>query len=257
MREFPVIITAGLAKQIAEALREQILSGQIKAAERLPTEEELARRFGVSRPTIREALKRLAAENLIQSRRGGRGGATVRHPRPDEASSSLSNALRLLASLGEFEPADIFEARCEFESLCCRLAARRRTKEFLAKMRAELATQRESSLSDEEFCASDVRFHRAVVEATENAVLQFMLCAVSDALQPVMNLVVFRFRNRKVICLQHKRLIEALEASDAGKAIAILQRQAKYLAGSYRRACASRQAREGKRTRDARPGALR
>ena len=85
--EFPVIVTAGLAKQIAESLREQILSGQIKVAERLPTEEELARQFGVSRPTIREALKRLAAENLIQSRRGPRGGSTVKHPRPEEVSS--------------------------------------------------------------------------------------------------------------------------------------------------------------------------
>ena len=49
----------------------------------------------------------------------------------------------------------------------------------------------------------------------KNPILQFMLCAVSDALQPVTNLVVFRFRDRKVICLQHQRLIEALEVSDA------------------------------------------
>jgi DNA-binding FadR family transcriptional regulator len=250
MQEYPVIVTAGLAKQIAESLREQILSGKIKVAERLPTEEELARNFNVSRPTIREALKRLAAENLIHSRRGARGGSTVKHPKPEEASLSLSNALRLLTGLGEFDHAHIFEARCELESTCCRLAAKRRNKDYLAKMRAELATQRDPSLSDEEFCASDVRFHRALVEATENPILQFMLCAVSDALQPVTNLVVFRFRDRKVICRQHQRLIEALEVSDATTAITALQKQAHYLAASYRKARAWRQSRASGRTKE-------
>lgn len=236
MQEYPIIVTAGLAKQIAESLREQILSGKIKVAERLPTEEELARNFAVSRPTIREALKRLAAENLIHSKRGARGGSTVKHPRPEEASSSLSNALRLLTSLGEFEQHHIFEARCELESMCCRLASTRRNRDYLVKMRDELAIERNRTLTDEEFCASDVRFHRAIVEATENPILQFMLCAVSEALQPVTNLIVFKFRNRKTICRQHERLIDALERSDADGAIFTLKQQATYLAASYRKA---------------------
>ncbi|AMN40502.1 FadR/GntR family transcriptional regulator [Rhodoplanes sp. Z2-YC6860] len=257
MQEFPGIVTAGLAKQIAESLREQILSGKIKVAERLPTEEELARKFSVSRPTIREALKRLAAENLIHSRRGPRGGSTVKHPRPEEASLSLSNALRLLAGLGEFDHAHIFEARCELESTCCRLAAKRRNKDYLARMRTELETQRDATLTDEEFCASDVRFHRGLFEATENPILQFMLCAISDALQPVTNLVVFRFRDRKVICEQHQRLIEALEVSDAAGAVEVLQKQAQYLAHSYRKARAYRKSRERKRGKDAKASAAR
>jgi DNA-binding FadR family transcriptional regulator len=251
MQEYPLIVTAGLAKQIAEALREQILSGKIKVAERLPTEEELARNFNVSRPTIREALKHLAAQNLIHSQRGASGGSRVKHPRPDEASSSLSNALRLLTGLGEFDPAHIFEARCEMESTCCRLAAKRRNKDYLEKMRTELANQGDPALSDEEFCASDVRFHRALVEATENPILQFVLSAVSDALQPVTNLVVYRFRDREVICQQHQRLIEALEVSDATKAIVVLQKQARYLAASYRKARVWRQSREPRRLKDA------
>ena len=104
MSEFPVIVTAGLAKQIAESLREHILSGRIKVDERLPTEEELARQFGVSRPTIREALKRLAAENLIQSRRGPRGGSTVRHPRPEEISADLEQRPAIACESGAVQP---------------------------------------------------------------------------------------------------------------------------------------------------------
>ena len=64
------IVTQGLAKQISEKIRDAILEGRLQVHERLPTEEELAARFNVSRPTIREALKRLAAQNLVRSRRG-------------------------------------------------------------------------------------------------------------------------------------------------------------------------------------------
>ena len=74
------LISTGLARQVAESIREAILSGQLRADERLPTEEELASRFGVSRPTIREGLKRLAAMNLIHSRRGPMGGTFVKTP---------------------------------------------------------------------------------------------------------------------------------------------------------------------------------
>jgi len=68
------IVTASLAGQIAEALEQAMLEGRLKIDERLPTEDELAARYGVSRPTVREALKRLAARHLIRSRRGPAGG---------------------------------------------------------------------------------------------------------------------------------------------------------------------------------------
>ena len=71
------IVTKSAAKQIAEHIRTAILEGRLKGDERLPTEEELAARYGVSRPTVREALKRLAAQNLISSKRGPAGGTFV------------------------------------------------------------------------------------------------------------------------------------------------------------------------------------
>ena len=235
MTEFPSIVTASLARQIAESLREMILSGKLKIDERLPTEDELAVRFGVSRPTIREALKRLAAENLIQSRRGP-GGTLVKRPSLDDVSTRFAEAMRLLAGLGEFKPEAIFEARSELESLCCRLAAKRRKKADLDNMRAELTQQRDPKLSDEEFCASDVRFHRVLVEATQNPILQCVLFAISEALQPITNLALYRFRDRKVVCDQHQRLIKALDTGDADAAVAALRKQAQYLTHSYGKA---------------------
>jgi GntR family transcriptional regulator, transcriptional repressor for pyruvate dehydrogenase complex len=236
MAEFRSIVTASLTKQIASSVREAILRGDVKVDQRLPTEEELARQFGVSRPTIREALKRLAAENLIHSLRGPQGGSLVKRPSPDEVSETMANALRLLASFGEFSHEDILEARCEFESMCCRIIVSRKGSSRLANMRAELAAQRNTGLTDEEFCASDVRFHKALIEAAQNTVFQYILFAISDALQPITNLVIFRFRERKIICDQHQALIDALAEGDAEAAVAVLQKQARYLIESYRKA---------------------
>ncbi|HLI11431.1 MAG TPA: FadR/GntR family transcriptional regulator [Alphaproteobacteria bacterium] len=232
-KEFPAIVTASLAKQITESLRQMILAGKIKFDERLPTEDELAARFGVSRPTVREALKRLAAENLIHSRRGPTGGNFVKRPTPEEVSGTLANSIRLLVGLGEFGFEDILEARLELESMCCRLAATRRSDAQLEGMRREIEEQQSDDLTDVEFCASDVRFHQILVEATGNPILEFMLVAIGDALQPITNLALYRFRERQIIVEQHRRLLAALERQNADEAIAVLVEQTAYL----RRTC--------------------
>jgi DNA-binding FadR family transcriptional regulator len=249
MKEFPTIVTASLAKQIAESLREMILSGQVKVDERLPTEEELAARFGVSRPTIREALKRLAAENLIHSRRGPQGGTLVKRPSPEDLSATLANTVRFLASFGDFRFEEIFEARCALETACCRIMTNHVAATHLEKMRTELEEQRKSSLSDEQFCASDVRFHRILVEATENSILQYILFAIGDALQPITNLVTFRFRDRNIICDQHQRLIDAIAIGATDEAVVVLKEQAEYQIESYRKAKGWQEEREQARAR--------
>src|SRR5215471_3927068 len=136
--DYKGIVAHGLAVQIASKIREAILEGRFKVDERLPTEEELATRFGVSRPTIREALKRLAAQNLIRSRRCPSGGTFVNQPSSQEARLAVANAASLLVSLGEFSLQEIAEARTELELVCCRLAAERRTPEHLDIMAEEI-----------------------------------------------------------------------------------------------------------------------
>ena len=74
------VVNVSLAKQISERILESITDGTLKADDQLPTEEVLASQFQVSRPTIREALKRLAAQSLIRSRRGPSGGTFVNRP---------------------------------------------------------------------------------------------------------------------------------------------------------------------------------
>ena len=227
------IVTASIAKQIAEQIRESIMDGRLKADDRLPTEHELAKQFEVSRPTIREALKRLAAQNLIRSRRGPSGGTFVNRPSEEEVRSNLTTTMTLLISLGEFDLNQIVEARHELEVMCGRLAAERHEQRHLDAMAAEIEIQGDETLSDEDFCASDVRFHRALVDATGNPVLQFLMCAVIEALQPVENMVIVRYRDRDKIIRQHEKILKAIAAGDAGKTEARITRQMHYLRAQF------------------------
>ena len=230
------LMTQSLAKQISEQLREAILSGQLKADDRLPTEDELAARYQVSRPTIREALKRLAAQNLIRSRRGPTGGTFVNRPTLEEASESLTASATLLPSMNQFSLAEIADARHELEKTCVRLAAQNPDKSVLTVLQHELDQQQSESLADEAFCASDVRFHRAIVDACQNAMLQFLMYAVIEAMQPVTNMVVVRFRDRLDVIAAHQRLYRAIEHSDAEEAEAALDELMVYLKARFQAA---------------------
>lgn len=239
---FEPVVATSITRQIAEQIRQSILDGRLKADDRLPTEHELADQFNVSRPTIREALKRLAAQNLIRSRRGPTGGTFVKRPTQEEARANLTTATTLMVTLGEFDLTDIAEARHELELMCGRLAAERREQQHLDQMKDEIEVQKQDGLSDEEFCASDVRFHRALVDATGNRVLQFIMHTVIEALQPVENMIIFRFRDREMTIRQHRKILKAIKSGDVKRAEKAITGQMVYLREQFARAQASRSA---------------
>lgn len=234
--KFEPLKTESLAKQISETIRLAIVEGDLKVDEQLPTEQNLAARFGVSRPTIREALKRLAAQNLIRSRRGPTGGTFVNRPDALEAQSAMTNITALMTTMGEFDLSDIAEARRELEIICVKLAAQRCEKIHLDAMRVEIAIQETPNMIDEDFCSSDVRFHRALVDASGNAMLRFMMSSVIEATQPIVNLIVFPFWDKKKTIDQHKRILASITQGDSQGAIQALSEQMDDLQERYRKA---------------------
>ena len=219
------IETKSLARQIADNLQTAIFSGDVKADERLPSEHELAEKFEVSRPTVREALKILAARNLTRSQRGPSGGTFVKKTTQDEVQEIISNTTTMLINSGELDFKSFHEVRYEFETYCCRLAAERRKPEHLKKMKAECEIQRDPTTNHEEFCHSDVRFHRVIVDATGNPLLRLIIDPVFDALQPIFNMAIYRYRDRDRIVCQHKQIQGAIENHDADKAVKVIIEQ--------------------------------
>lgn len=234
------VVTQSIAQQIAEQIEQSITDGTLQANEKLPTETELAAQFGVSRPTIREALKRLAAKSLIRSRRGPTGGTFVNRPSQEDLVDDLKSSVALMVSMGEFDLSDIAETRHELELVCARLATERRTDVELNRMSVEIDLQKDPEISDEEFCASDVRFHRALVDATKNPALQFQMFTVIEALQPVENLVIFRFRKRDKIVRHHENILHAIRVCDKKLAEDAINEQMTYLRERFAQAQAYR-----------------
>ncbi|MCO4848440.1 MAG: FadR family transcriptional regulator [Yoonia sp.] len=205
---------ADLSAQIAKAIRDAIMSGDLLVDERLPSEAELSEQFDVSRPTVREALKRLGAQSLIRTQRGATGGAFVNRLRFEDAYGQQITTSTLLLSMNDVSFGTACEARYALERSCATLASERRTADHLATMRAETHRQSQPGLTDEAFCASDVAFHRALVDAAGNPVISYQLAGAVEAMQPLMNMITFSARSRETIVGLHSQIADALEQRD-------------------------------------------
>jgi DNA-binding FadR family transcriptional regulator len=203
-----------LSAQIAANIRDAIVSGALIVDERLPSEAELALQFEVSRATVREALKRLAAQSLIRTQRGATGGAFVNRISFEAAQAQQITTSTLLLSMNDVSFETACEARYALERACAPLSARRRSQSHIDVMRAEIARQSQQDLSDEAFCASDVAFHRALVDGACNPVLSYQLAGAVEAMQPLMNMITFTARSRDAIIALHVAITDAVEAQD-------------------------------------------
>ncbi|MDF2182166.1 FadR/GntR family transcriptional regulator [Neptuniibacter sp. CAU 1671] len=227
--ELEPVIRTSLSKQIADQIESAIVDGSLKANDRLPTEEEMTQRFNVSRATIREAMKRLAAKKLIRSRRGPAGGTFINALNAAELSDNLITATTLFVSMNDISIEEISSTRKEMETLCCRLACQNRTLEDLEKLEIALVHQSDVHISAEAFCAADVNFHRTLADASHNRMLSFVMYCLIESLQPVANMLSYHFRERSVILNQHRRLIDAVQARNTNLATAIMTEQINYL----------------------------
>ena len=226
---------ADLSAQISGAIRDAIVSGELIVDARLPSESELAEQFQVSRPTVREALKRLAAQSLIRTQRGATGGAFVNRLSYEEAYGQQITTSTLLLSMNAVSFETACEARFALERACAPLSALRRSADHLATMRAEIHRQDQPGLTDEAFCASDVAFHRAFVDGAGNPVLSYQLAGAVEAMQPLMNMITFPARSRSAIVTLHTRIADAVEANDstaASAALTALEEETQALAAS-------------------------
>lgn len=203
--------TGDLSAQIAKAIKDAIIAGDLIVDARLPSEAELSDQFQVSRPTLREALKRLAAQSLIRTQRGAAGGAFVNRLNFEEAYAQHITTSTLLLSMNDVSFETACEARYALERACAPLSAYRRSADHLATMRAEIFRQGQPGLSDEAFCASDVAFHRALVDGACNPVLSYQLAGAVEAMQPLMNIITFTARDRARIVALHCQIADAID----------------------------------------------
>src|SRR2546423_1291860 len=167
---------------LADELREQITSGRLRPGQRLPTEPELCVRSGVSRSTVREALRLLASQHLIVTTRGVTGGSYVAKPDAATLAESLSRGVNLMVSATAVGIAELLEVRDLVEVPAAGRAARRRPDADVATLGKTLfAPVRDDTPVK---VAAQRAFHEALAAATGNPVYELLarpLYAVATA----------------------------------------------------------------------------
>jgi GntR family transcriptional regulator, transcriptional repressor for pyruvate dehydrogenase complex len=153
------------AKQAVDRLRDLILQGEFSAGERLPPERVLARELGVSRSTLREAIRALVVMNVLVSRHGD--GTYVSSLEPD----LLAEPFELMVSLSDESLFHLFEVRRVLETACAGLAAERISDEELVQFDRILEHSEAARDDSEELLDRDVELHTAIVRATRNPLL--------------------------------------------------------------------------------------
>jgi DNA-binding FadR family transcriptional regulator len=160
-----------LSGSVADRIEERILLGVLAPGERLPSEVELGRQFGVSRSVIRDASQALAARGLVSIRQGV--GVTVTAP----DSGGFADAAFLVLMRGDATVRDALEARLEIEVMVAGVAAERRRDEDVTRLRERLAVLidaagRESMVAVR---VADLALHGEILTATRMTVLTAML----------------------------------------------------------------------------------
>ena len=217
-----------LSDVIVEQMEAMILEGTLKAGQKLPPERELAKQFEVSRPSLREAVQKLSAKGLLNSRQGG--GTYV----SEGLGGSFSDPLLELFRTHPEAQYDLLEFRHALEGVSAYYAALRSTpadKELILKCYAELQGHHDTKDIEKEVYA-DVDFHLAIAAATHNMVLLHMMRSLFSLLREH---VLDNLQNiyphsgyREKIHEQHKVLMDAILEGEPEKA-----RQAAHLHLAY------------------------
>jgi GntR family transcriptional regulator, transcriptional repressor for pyruvate dehydrogenase complex len=208
---FPRLQQPKAHEYVAEQIRRHIALRLIAPGESLPSERELAAMFGVGRPTIQLALKELARDRLVESRRGRRGGTFVLEPADD---TIMQDELisRLLSRREELE--ELLDYRRSVEPLISKMAARLRKRSDLSAMRATIR-EMVSAREEPEYMRFDTEFHLAVAGATQNRYLVRSMEDIRLQLNDALSLLPESETWHRRISGEHEAIFDAIEKRDA------------------------------------------
>jgi GntR family transcriptional repressor for pyruvate dehydrogenase complex len=200
-----------LADVLYGQLLMRIVNGDVAEGDRLPSEAEIGKMFGASRPVVRQALMQLQVDGLVYARKGA--GTFVR--------------MRPPARLNDFvEPADVasylrsFELRTAVESEAARLAALRRTRSHLKAIKDAARALEDAITRKETGHEQDFGFHMAIAEATDNELFVRVLEELADTMHGSMAMGLSLTRTgsdlrRRQVLREHWQIADAIAAQDA------------------------------------------
>lgn len=215
-------------RNVAREFERQILAGELSIGEALPSETQLAQRFGVSRSTIREAIRLLEQLGLIR-RDEGRNKLRITVPQVNEIGARMKTAFLLRDTTFE----QLWEVLRAIEPICAASAARRATETDLALI-ADNISRTEQALHDWDALAElDIEFHNLVAAATRNEAFHMSRTTVGELFYPAFTQVMRRLNAGERLLYAHRKIHEAIRAGDEREAQQWTERHI----GDFHRAC--------------------
>lgn len=226
--------------RIVQEVQEGIARGELVRGQKLPTEREMRRDFGVSRGAVRDAMRVLGTMGLVEARQGS--GNYVRN----NPVSVVSRALTLSVASDEDAVRHLFEFREPLETLAARLAAALRSTAQLEAIRREADATAEASAHNnfDAFVVADWALHGAIGQASGNPYLSTVLNVVREMQRDVLSLMVRQPGSMATAVEQHRRIVAAITVGAADEAAAAMREHVLYSANApYHGAGEGREAR--------------
>lgn len=232
---FPARRVKKAYEQVADQILQMIYSGVLARGDRLPSEAALAAQCGVSRATVRESLRLLAAQNLIRTDKGASGGSFVTLPSVVHISETLNSNISLLTAARDITLDEFLEARELLEVPAARLAAERHDTAGMHHIHGSIPGQ-PLSLNTEQQFAYNRDFHSAIVEATGNTLIVISAQPIFSVLQTNLARSALGREFYETINMHHVDIAEAIERGDGDAAAELMHAHLTYLRPFYEKA---------------------
>ena len=222
---FTKVRVGRVSEEVVKQVQEAIFSGELKPGDRLPPERELAGQFGLSRMSVRDALRTLESSGLIKIKVGSSGGAFIREPYFDPLRESLSSVLRSKKA----NILELVETRKIVETAIVELAAARATEDDLSAMREAVeGAKRALEAGDLNYGPYSVKFHAALAQAGKNHVLNLTVRSFRAFFADVLEKLLPTEDMARRAIADHWELYKAIESRDGQKARRLMSEHLEY-----------------------------
>jgi GntR family transcriptional repressor for pyruvate dehydrogenase complex len=219
-----------LYELIVDRIRQSILTGEMRPGHQLPTEPELSEQFGVSRTVVREAIRALRSQGLVEVT-PGRGTFITQPPM-----ETITNSLQILFTLEDRSPEELIAARRILEVPLARMAAENIQPAGIATLKNLLSHMRESVDDAEEFIHYDTEFHAELACATQNRVLMLMIEPILAMMRSSREAAMRVHDMAERALTFHDRIFAAMEMGDSEAAGQAMQEHLDQVAEDMERA---------------------
>ena len=226
--------TSGASEDIAVQIRRWLDEQRLQPGERIGTEQEMADEFGVSRPTLREALRLLSASHLIRVGRGRTGGVFVASTPSEGMSKNVSESISLMLAAQSISMDELVDARLSLEVPIAGRAAVNADDEAIARLGAAIEAAVGHQPGTPPFNAADGSFHQILAEAAGNDLLRALTAWILEVLQPTLVAHIAAQVDAEAILSQHRAILRAVRLHQRSAAEKAMQAHIEYLAGVLR-----------------------